>query len=328
MLLEFLGMTRSMKRISIIFLLCFTAFVAVGQGVQDNLIKGDEAMKNLDYISAKIYYEDVVFSYCDMHAIKQLTTIWLADEKIRTSMINVMKVCFNCLENNASKLRDTTSIQLLITYFMHGIGTNKNEIMAESWRQRLEDIQNPYIATNRQNGQRPVRKKEKIQVFAGYTATFYAPFGVTIGSVGTVGWYLRVRSNLSFRDYSAMCDQFGNIEGGLDGGFPEHLKDSKANTIIGTGGIVLKAAPSFYISVGAGYCRREVLYKYRKIGAIVAENEGEFWAKYDDKTKSLTGVTLDADGSFGITKKCYGAIGLSVLNFKAISANAGIGVFF
>ena len=329
MLLEFCGMTRSMKRINIIFLLCFTVFVAVGQDVNDNIIKGDEAMKNLDYISAKIYYEDVVFTYCDMYAIKQLTAIWLADETIRTSMINVMKVCFNCLENNAGKLRDTTSIQMLITYYTQGIGIKKNETMAESWRQRLDDIQNPYIATNGQYGIRPSRKKEKTQFFAGYSASFYAPVGLTVGGIGrSVGWYLRFRSNLSFQDYTAVCDKAGIILEGLDNGFHETTKDKKANTYIGTGGIMVKAAPSFFISAGAGYCSRDVLYKFKKIGATETEAEGEFWAKCDDKTTSISGVALDLDGSFGISKKCYGSIGFSVLNFKYLSANAGIGIFF
>ena len=317
-----------MKRNCFTFLLLFSTFCVAGQDVREYIRKGDEAMKNLDYISAKIFYEEVVFVRCDLHTIKQLTTIWFADESIRADMNIVMKMCYTCLDNNATRLSDTASVNLLITYYKEGIGTNKNEAMAERWKLWMEEKRNPYLSVSGQNGRKPQTPKDKMQFFTGYSASLAAPVGLTVGGVGrTIGWYVRVRSNLSFQDYSAACDNVGNIIEGLDNGFAKRLDNEKVNTFMGTGGIMVKVAPSFYISAGAGYCSRTLLLKFEKIGDPVADPEGAFWAKCNSDT-SFKGVALDLDGTFGIWNKLYGSIGFSVLNFKYLYANAGIGVFF
>ena len=311
----------------IIILLLITVFRTVGQDINEYIIKGDSALGRLDFNQAKAYYQEVIYlQYCDFHTIEQLTSIWIANESMRSDMTDLMKMCYDCLDNNA-RLRDTANIKLRITYYKQGIGTNKSEIQAERLMQQLETIRNPNRTTNEQYKKEPLRQKEKMQFFAGYSATLVAPAGLTVGGVGRyVGWFLRVRSNLSFQDFTEACDDAGNIRG-LNNGFAKPLGIKKNNTFIGTGGIMVKVAPSFYIAAGAGYCSREALYKFERIGEPVAETINEFWAKCDNKT-SFTGVALDLDGTFGITNKIYGAVGLSVLNFMYISANAGIGVFF
>jgi len=319
-----------MKRNCIIFLLSFTVFAATGQDVREYIAKGDEAMENLDYILAKVYYDEVIFLQCNKHVIKQLTTIWLADESIRADMTDVMKRCHTCLDNDAKSLRDTASINLLIIYYMHGIGTNKNEAMAESWSQVLEDIHNPHIAVPGPNIKKPPRNRQPMQFFAGYSASLLAPFGLTVGGTGrTAGWYLRVRSNLSFQGHTAECNADGIISGGLGDYYYEPLEGGKVKTFIGTGGLMVKAARSFYISAGVGYCSREKLEKFRKIDPVQAEPPlEEFWAKRTDKKSTFSGVALDLDGTIGIGKKVYGSAGVSILNFESYSANVGIYVFF
>jgi len=309
----------------------FTAFVAVGQDVRnalDIINKGDEAMKNLDYNSALFFYEEVVFSHCNVDVIRKLTNIWFVDESSRTDMANVMKRCFTCLDNNATKLSDTASINLLIIYYMQGIGTNKNEAMAESWKQRLEEIQNPHIYSTGNNVRKPQFPKEKMKFFAGYSASLIAPAGFTVGGVGrTVGWYVRLRSNLSFQGYTEEYDNAGKTIVGFNDGFAQQTEIRKTNTLIGTGGIMIKAAPSLYLSAGVGYSSRELLFQFKKIGAIEADPKGDFWAKCNSET-SFKGVALDLDGTVGIGKRFYGSVGLSVLDFRYLYANAGVGVFF
>jgi len=98
--------------------------------------------------------------------------------------------------------------------------------------------------------------------------------------------------------------------------------------MIATGGLIITAAPSFYLSLGGGYCSRTVMYQYEKINLTVTEPEGSFWAKCDDKSVSFNGVALDLDAMFLLGKTFYGSLGCSMLNLKYVSANAGIGVFF
>ena len=320
-----------MKRNGIILMLMFVVCIATAQRQTENYEynkNGDEAMKNLDFSLAQAFYQVGISSICDPYSIEKLTTIWQVDSSMRAIMIPVMERCLSCLEDNATKLRDTSSMIMLILYYADGIGTEPNKSMADYWIQRLEEIRDPYLINTGQNGIKPPREKVKMQFFAGYSATFEAPFGLTVGGVGkTVGWYLRFRSNLSFQDYTEVCDDAGNIIGGLNNSLPNPLNIKNTSTFVGTGGLVIKAHPSFFISVGAGYCSREVVYKFEKIGLIEANPEGTFWAKYNGKT-SFNGVALDLDGIFKIGKTFYGSLGCSLLNFNYLSANAGIGVFF
>jgi len=318
-----------MKRNSIIFLLLFSVFFAAAQNQIDEYIKkGDEAMKTLDYFSALMSYGEVINLKCNTHSIDRLKTIWIAQDSLHASMEYLMRKCLRCLEDNA-KISDTISIKLLIDYYTEGIGTDKNEPMADYWKERLEDIRSPNRMPIRQNGVKPPREKVKMQFFAGYSANYLAPVGLTVGGVGrSVGWYLRFRTNLSFQDYTEECDDEGNILGGLNGGrsLPERLPGKKTNMLIGTVGMLVKVDPAFLISVGMGYCNRETLHQYQSISIYESNAEGEFWAK--KTSSSFSGVAFDLDGTFRIGKSMYGSVGVSSLHFKYVYANAGIGLFF
>jgi len=324
-------MKRGMKKNGFILMLMFVTSIVTAQRQTENYEynrNGDEAMANLDFSLAQAFYQTGVSSICDLYSIEKLTTIWQIDSTMRAIMVPVMERCLSCLEDHAEKLRDTSSMNLLIKYYTYGIGTDPNQSKVDYWVQRLEEIRNPYLINTGQDRTLPPREKVKMQFFAGYSATFEAPFGLTVGGVGrTVGWYLRFRSNLSFQDYTEVCDEAGNIVGGLNNALPNPLNIKNSSTLIGTGGLVIKAHPSFFISAGIGYCSREVVYKFEKIGIVEANPEGVFWAKYNGKT-SFEGVALDLDGTFKIGKKFYGSLGCSLLNFNYLSANAGIGVFF
>ena len=326
-----------MKKISVMFVLLLMAVVVSAQRQTENNRKGDEAMKSLDYSSAKIWYEEGVVSHCDPYSIDKLTTIWLADSSMHAIMSGVMSRCLACLDGRATQSNDTASVILLIKYYSEGIGTYKNETKADMWKSRLEDIRNPYQASYAQYAQKDNRVRRdpvKMDIFVGYAATLEAPFGLTVGGVGrNIGWYLRFRSNMSFQSFNKTFEMDGYGEPviieGLNDGLPDFSGKSKTNTYIGTGGIVIKVEPSFYVSVGAGYAKREFLIEYNKIGVVVADYDptGPFWAKYAGRT-SFDGVAIDLDGTLKMGKSFYGSLGFSVLDFNYISANVGFGVFF
>lgn len=322
----FLEKKRGMKKISILFVLLLMVITSAAQRQTEYNRKGDEALRNLDYSSAKMWYEDGVVSNCDSYSISQLTSIWLAEESMHASMRSVMNKCLGCLEDRATRDRDTTSMNLLIKYYEEGIGTYSDEAKVEFWQTQLNTYRNPYQAQPERKIKQP-REKVKMNFFAGYSGSYYAPVGLTVGSVSRIGWYLRFRTNMSFQDYTEICDKEGNIVGELGNVRPSPLKEDKVNMWAATGGMMFRIAPSFYLSVGGGYCQREALYKFDKIGIIEAKSEGTFWAKCNDDT-SFDGVALDLDGTFRIGKTFYGSLGCSMFHFKYVSANAGIGVFF
>lgn len=318
-----------MKKINILFVLLLITITGSAQRQTEYNRKGDDALRNLDYSSAKIWYEDGVVSNCDSYSISQLTSIWLAEESMHASMRSVMSKCLGCLEDRATRDRDTTSMNMLIKYYEEGIGTYRDEAKVEFWQAQLDTHRRPYPIQAGRNGMKPPREKVKMKFFAGYSGSYYAPVGLTVGGVGRIGWYLRFRTNMSFQDYTETCDKEGNIIGGFSDARPRLLEDEpdKVNTWAATGGMMFRLTPIFYLSVGGGYCKREALYKFDKIGLVEAKPEGTFWAKCNDDT-SFDGVALDVDGTFRIGKSFYGSLGCSMLHFKYVSANAGIGVFF
>jgi hypothetical protein len=317
-----------MKRTMMMVVLLFATLVVTAQSWTEYNRLGDEAMERLDYSIAKIYYEEGIPN-CDPYSIDKLTSIWLADESMRTTMRNVMSRCLECLTNRANEFRDTASMKKLILYYTEGIGVYKNETRVAYWEEQLDLLRN--VSTTNMTTNKPPREKVKMKFFAGYSASYYAPYGLTVGGVGrTVGWYLRFRTNMSFQNYAAIYEQKDEVERliGSDDIYPEPTLDYRDNLWMGTGGIIIKAIPSFYISAGVGYLNWERLYEVNKISVIDAENQGTIWAKVDDKKESYSGWALDLDATFRMGKVLYGSLGCSVLNFEFASANAGIGVFF
>ncbi|MDR3251412.1 MAG: hypothetical protein LBT42_07115 [Tannerella sp.] len=315
-----------MKKTGIMLMLLITTCIVSAQNRTDYNRQGDEAMKRLDYSVAKIMYEEGVAN-CDLYSIDQLTSIWFADEKMRVSMRSVMSRCLNCLNDLATRNKDSASIKKLVVYYTEGIGTAKDEAKADFWNSQFELV-NDNHQTRIDDDDKPVREKAKIDFFIGYSASLLAPYGLTVGGVGgKVGLYVRFRTNLSFMDYTESCDLDGNVVG-LTSHAYRYLNVNETNLMVATGGLIVKASPSFHISLGGGYCKHEVIYKYERIGLTVANPEGTFWAKSEDKSKSFEGVALDLDATLRMGKYFYGSLGCSALNFKYLSANAGIGVFF
>jgi hypothetical protein len=306
--------------------LLFVTILVTAQSRAEYNRQGDAAMKSHDFSMAKIWYEEGLPN-CDPYSVNQLTSIWLSDESMRLMMRNVMSRCLECLISRATELQDTASINKLILYYTEGIGTSKNEANVEFWKDRLEFIQET-IATN-VTLQKPPHEKVKMDFFLGYSASYYYPYGLTVGGIGkTIGWYLRYRTNMSFRNYTKKYQEGVGIIGGLEDAYPDLTGKRTENRQIGTGGIIIKVVPSFYISAGAGYCNREMLCEIKKIGRVIADpSQDVIWAKYVDE-RSFEGWALDLDATFRIGKVMYGSLGCSMLNFKYVSANAGIGVFF
>ena len=117
-----------MKRLWILTLFVALPMCLLAQQKTEYNRKGDEAMKRLDYSDARMWYEEGVVQ-CDPYSIEQLTSIWLANQRMRPSMHSLMNKCRACLELMANN-EDTTAISQLIIYYTEGIGTSKNETLA------------------------------------------------------------------------------------------------------------------------------------------------------------------------------------------------------
>jgi hypothetical protein len=284
-------------------------------------------MKRLDYSDARLFYGEGMPG-CDMYSIRQLTTIWVANEPMRSSMYNLMNQCMSCLRVKATE-NDTTAIAQLIFYYSEGIGTPKSEELATYWVERLNEINTvppeaPPVVVS------PV--KPPIKYFAGYTYSIHSPVGITFGGIGSrLGWYGRIKTNLSFQSY-------GNNEftGKAPSNIPKEILlkevEIKFNSFALTGGLIVPYKP-FYVSLGVGYGQRDQIRKFAEIDDLGVEKGAYSWYKKNDA--SSKGVVVDVDCMVEIGR-LYVSAGCNVLNYLKEGnkysilpdLNAGVGLFF
>lgn len=315
-------------------------FVAVAQRQTEYNRKGDEAMRRMDYPIAKFWYEEGVQN-CDRYSIDQLTSIWMADQSMHVSMGPVMNKCLNCLAEAATERRDTLAMKKLIVYYQEGIGMASNEASAVYWKEQLEQLRNPFY-TVIADGDRP---RDPMKFFMGYNASLVAPFGVQFGAMNeNWGFYIRFRTNMSFQGSSQVRCENGDDGGGVipdfenkriyhflkkDGTKAEDGEkiDGKSSALIGTAGFMFKAFPNVYLSVGAGYVKRDVFYRYGEIDPVESKNYiNTGWAK--NTNISIDGVALDIDATVKLADRFYGTLGCTLLNFEKVTPGIGIGFIF
>jgi hypothetical protein len=288
-------------------------------------------MERFDYSDARLFYSEGM-SYCDIYSIQQLTAIWTAaSEQMRTSMYNLMNRCLSCLSVKATE-NDTTAISLLIRYYTEGIGTTPIEEMVAHWTKQLEEITAPPSVEPEPEIQLAVKpsKRQPLRLFAGYTFSLFSPAGITVGgTIDRLGGYVRFKTNLSFQGYGA------NFSGKEPTDVPKEILlkpiDKKFNSYVVTGGIVFRYEP-FYFSLGAGYWKRNVVYKYEVVTDIGVGTGDYSWYKKADAP--YKGIAVDVDGMIEIGRY-YVAVGCNLLNFKEDNKlklkaylNAGVGLFF
>ncbi|MDR1879969.1 MAG: hypothetical protein LBQ78_03470 [Tannerellaceae bacterium] len=282
--------------------------------------RGDEAMERQDYRDARLFYGEGILQ-CDIYSITQLTSIWLVNEPMRTSMYNVMNRCLNCLQVKATE-NDTVAISKLILYYEEGIGTPKSEELASYWVDRLNGFRQPVRADNGFTEVRPVRTGRRMRFFAGYAFSPVMPVGVTVGGVGSrIGWYGRFKTNASFRKSDYLFAD----------GRPQMTEEAylrplgkKRNAFAATAGLVVKCTPWLYTSAGAGYGKYDLLYSYTQLDDEAAE-VGKIWFKNRDA--SYKGVSAEIDVAVK-WRAAYLSAGVNTLSFKYVDWSVGMGVFF
>jgi hypothetical protein len=305
-----------MKKLKIFILFVIVPFLSIAQQQTEYNVKGDEAMKRLDYSDARLFYGEGV-PHCDMYSISKLTTIWIANEEMRASMHILMSRCLNCLNVKATE-NDSTAISQLIVYYSEGIGTAPTENLAVYWSERLKALRKPVETAEIYSS--PKSEKQPIRFFAGYSFSLQSPLGVTVGGVGNrFGLYGRFKTNAIFQSH----------QGEFSGKKPDVSDlmknvDTKHSSYAITGGLVVRLSDRVYGSVGAGYCTYDQLYKYS-----VLDDGGNVQSTryYKNANESFRGVTAEMDGIMEVGG-LYITVGFNVLNLKYIDLNAGIGMFF
>lgn len=281
--------------------------------------KGDDSMNRQDYSDAKMWYEEGV-SQCDSYSIQRLTTIWKNNAGMRLSMRSLMNKCLNCLNVKATE-KDTAAVAQLITYYKEGIGTPKNQELAAYWSNQLKKLRNTDSPTDSYVSSRRA-PAEALRFFVGYSFSPAAPFGLLVGAVGgRLGGFVRLKTNMSFLNYDegkAIADYTKNAS-------YEYI-DKRANNFAGTAGLVIKCTPWLYSTVGLGYGKHDLIYKYRTYAYDDINKVTDVWCKQE--SDSFQGVAADLDFMVRLGSMMFVSAGCSTLNFKYVDLNAGFGIFF
>ncbi|MDD4515074.1 hypothetical protein [Massilibacteroides sp.] len=306
-----------MKKGWILFAFVLISHIVTGQQQTTYNKKGDEAMAREDYREAKMWYEEGVIN-CDLYSIDKITQIWRNQSSMRVSMRSLITKCYDCLTTKSAE-NDTTAIRNLIYYHKEGIGVPENKTLASYWTQRLAFLSKDADLTDLY--ERPELKKDReSNFFIGYNYSVEAPFGLTFGSVGkTMGWYARIKSNLSFTGY----DRDTNNQGLSDVDSQFRFEKSKINAHIGTAGVIFKWSDQIHSSIGLGYGVRELLWYYSIYDDDKKSSEG--WSKNVEASHKGLVTELDVIWSFG---SMFISVGGHSVNFKYVDLNAGVGVYF
>ncbi|MDH6343694.1 hypothetical protein M2480_002325 [Parabacteroides sp. PFB2-12] len=314
-----------MNRIWIMMVFALSAFCLNAQQHATYNQKGDEALQQKDYTSARMWYGEGI-GYCDIYSIEKLTDIWLEDENMRPSMRNLMTRCLKCL-NDKAELNDTTAIKLLVVYHAKGIATPNSDTIAEHWQNKYEELTNPYaIYANNLIAKKP---KEPMSFFAGYTYSTEMPVGLTFGGLQEkAGWYVRVRSDLSFRTTDYACKLENDASAIVD---PDNNKtyqaldmSNKKTSFAGTAGFIYKFTDWLYASVGVGYGERNLLSPFTMTDNTSGAKEF-IWC--NNQTYSSKGAVGELDLTLRFNY-VYVSVGGHTVNFDYVDLNAGIGLFF
>jgi len=317
-----------MKQIIILSLLFLPIYLRA-QNLTEYNRNGDAAMERKDYQTATYWYEQGV-SNCDRYSIDRLTEIWWADSTMRISMRNALGRCLTCLNDQAVTNRDTLAIKKLIEYHSAGIGTVVNEAAANNWKEQLEQIRNPMIGAVTM-----IEPRERMKFFIGFHASVIAPVGIQIGGIGkAVGWYIRFRANPTFQQTKYDCvvkpqgkQNYLFIQELTDAGVMYREGRTKAPCWMGTVGVIYKVSTNVSLSAGVGYFDRQLVREFIKVndsGADIPATSG--WAR--DINSVDNGIMLDLDGAYTFGSHVYGTLGASMMDFKYVYPNIGVGFFF
>ena len=290
--------------------------------------KGDEAMRKKDYSDARLYYAEGVAT-CDTYSIDRLTTLWINNPQLRSSLHNLMARCLNCL-NNSAAAKDTAAMARLVVYYSAGIGAPKSENMAHIWTQELNNLKaqtsEPQITYRG-----PQENIPTIQYFAGYNCSIFAPIGITVGGMGRrFGLYGRFKTNASFQGYEAeMSYPAKDTPPPNVGDAILQPRGDNWNSMAATGGLVVRCNEWISISAGTGYFKMDKIFRYAEVDAddqIVINNQRYF--KVTDYSGQGLAVEIDGIVEIGKLYITAGIFGGFKKNFHYVDVNAGFGLFF
>ena len=151
------------------------------------------------------------------------------------------------------------------------------------------------------------------------------PFGIRIGQLGKLGWYIEGRAGLNSFKSAKFTYTNGEIIDFDQPGYIELNQEDHYSAWSATGGVSFQPVRNLFLYTGFGYGQENYLLGVSEYAYQGDELSGNTRALY--KEHSVSGIELDAGVVYRIKKVVLSA-GAYSIDFRTIFWTAGIGIVF
>lgn len=176
----------------------------------------------------------------------------------------------------------------------------------------------PLTTPQQPEAKKHVDNKIFIMANAAYSFVPQTSFGVTVGSVKKLGWYVSFGTNFNFSNsFDYECNGNGEISSDITD--YKYTGEQKTSRLAATAGMVIRMSNPVYAYLGGGYGYRNLFWQFYDC------NNNNGWAKNVDY--SYQGLSLDAGLMLNFSNVCF-SIGVQTTGFNYFETKTGVGVIF
>ena len=174
------------------------------------------------------------------------------------------------------------------------------------------------------------QEKIKKNIFISYNGMLAAPAGLRFGSIGKTGWYAGalVSHSVLSSDGSISAPYECTDDGSIDFtgfGYYEFDDEVVRSMIIGTVGLTFQAGRNFFLYLGGGYGKYDLLWHINKYDYGNDIAIGDDYITNTDHT--LSGPVVETGIMLRMNKLLISG-GATVLNFERVDITFGLGLAF
>ena len=168
-------------------------------------------------------------------------------------------------------------------------------------------------------------KKRKKAIMISLTGNMVTPFGLRVGQLGGIGWYVEGRGSLIMLNKPEYTYENGTIIDHDKPGYYEFNGNKGYGAWSALGGVTFEAHRLVFFNVGIGYGVENYLYEIDEYTYEPDTQTGTAWVK--DEEYSAAGFELDAGMILKFNKFIITGGGTAI-NFKSFNWLLGVGVAF
>jgi hypothetical protein len=316
------------------------------QSYSDYTRRGDQAMREGDFLMARTAYSESLSNCDDYYSIQKLTEIWRSQPGMRRGMRVSIARCKECLvklSKSQDKYTASASMSLLGDYLYEGIGGERDSVRADSLKKEavaimglpvapengghiIDSLTYPIITQNTDTVP-PLKFSEKYTLFFTYTFSPTMSVGVNLGifnEFGIIAGFKTSGQNRPKNNFECNNNTILNIDPDM---YSYNFTQKKKwhNTMFTVQVLLPVFAKKLFVSAGGGYGKRALYNKAELFDKKTGTKDTPAWCH--NTQESYHGAVAEA----GILYKHKHLIvmgGVNSISFKDFDGYIGIGYSF